>query len=343
MWQKTDLSQWEKDFQTALAQYQNTHEKEVLAPYLGKNSPLKQALKSLKDLSPEQRQQWGGLLQEKFASWNQQFADTQAQVQAEQEAKQLEADWFDVTATPWPSTGSIHPLNQLQERIENIFMNLGYSVWDGPEVETEWFNFDALNIPSTHPARDMQDTFWVKSSAENPLVLRTHTSNVQVRSMLEHGAPLRGIIPGRVYRNEAIDSTHDATFYQVEGLLIDKGVNLTHLKGTINTVLSEVFGRPIKTRFRPGYFPFVEPGLEVDIWFEYRDKHQQLVGKWLEFMGAGMVHPKVLKAGKIDPEKYMGFAFGFGLTRLVMIQYGLNDIRHLFSNRPEFLASFYGA
>jgi len=220
---------------------------------------------------------------------------------------------------------------------------MGFDIADGPEVETEWYNFDALNIPGDHPARDMQDTFWIShdsNDSQKNTVLRTQTSNVQIRWMEQYGAPLRMIAPGRVYRNEDVDMTHDATFYQVEGMMVDKGISLAHLKGAIGTMLSELFEKEIKIRIRPGYFPFVEPGLEIDIWFEFIDKNGNERAMWLEFMGAGMTHPEVLKNGGIDPEVYSGFAFGFGLTRLAMMKYSIDDIRLLSSAKKDFLQQF---
>jgi len=258
------------------------------------------------------------------------------------EAKLLN-DWIDVTKKTPIEKGSLHPISRIQKKIEDLFTSMGFEIADGPEIETEWHNFDALNIPEDHPARDMQDTFWIENTKNNPkknYVLRTHTSCVQIRKMKEQGAPLKIIAPGRVYRNEATDMTHDTTFYQVEGLVIDKNISLSHLKGIIDTLLEGLFGKKIKTRFRPGFFPFVEPGLEVDMWFEYTDKNENPKARWIEFMGAGMVHPNVLRNGNIDPEKYSGFAFGFGLTRLAMKQYKIEDIRLLFTPKKNFLSQF---
>jgi phenylalanyl-tRNA synthetase alpha chain len=225
-----------------------------------------------------------------------------------------------------------------------LFTSMGYTIADGLEVETEWHNFDALNVPANHPARDMQDTFWIKRDGEtnhDNLVLRTQTSNAQIRMMQKYGAPIRMIAPGRVFRNEDVDATHDMVFYQVEGLVIDKNINMGHLKGTIETMLKAVLKQDdVKVRFRPGYFPFVEPGLEVDLWWEYTDKNGEKKGKWLEMMGAGMVHPNVLRNSGIDPQEYQGFAFGVGLTRLVMMNHGVEDIRHFFQSKEAFLQQF---
>lgn len=230
--------------------------------------------------------------------------------------------------------------------MEQIFSDMGFAVMDGPEVESEYYNFEGLNIPADHPARDMQDTFFVKDKEQQKhgrLVLRTHTSPVQVRTMEKYGAPLRVIVPGRVFRYEATDASHDSTFYQVEGLLIDKNISLAHLKGVMKEFLSRLFGKEVKVRFRPGYFPFVEPGLELDFSCLICNEKGCSVCKrtgWVEFMGAGMVHPNVLKAGGIDSKIYQGWAFGFGLTRLVMMRYGIDDIRLLQSGDIRFLKQF---
>jgi phenylalanyl-tRNA synthetase alpha chain len=234
----------------------------------------------------------------------------------------------------------------VQQEVENIFSDMGFAIMDGPEVESEYYNFEGLNIPADHPARDMQDTFFLKDKSEKKhgrLVLRTHTSPVQVRTMEKYGAPLRVIIPGRVFRYEATDASHDTTFYQVEGLLIDQHISLAHLKGVMAEFLSRLFGKEVKVRFRPGYFPFVEPGLELDFSCLLCNEKGCSVCKhtgWLEFMGAGMVHPNVLKAGGINPKQYQGWAFGFGLTRLVMMRYNIDDIRLLQSGDLRFLRQF---
>ena len=223
---------------------------------------------------------------------------------------------------------------------------MGFSIVDGPEVESEFYNFEGLNIPSYHPARDMQDTFFIDKPAdhaEGKLVLRTQTSPNQIRAMKKYGAPLRIIVPGRVFRNEATDASHEHTFDQVEGLMIDTDISLAHLKGTLQTFLARLFKREMKVRFRPGYFPFVEPGVEMDMSCPFCGGTACRVCKhsgWIEFMGAGMVHPNVLKAGGVDPEKYQGWAFGFGLTRLVMMRYGIDDIRHLQSGDLRFNEQF---
>jgi phenylalanyl-tRNA synthetase alpha chain len=208
-----------------------------------------------------------------------------------------------------------------------IFEELGFEVFEGPEVDTEWYNFDSLNVPADHPARDVQDTFWLKDGR----VLRTQTSNSQVRLAEIRKPPIRAIMPGTCFRNEATDSRHETTFTQLEGLYIDKGVKVGHLFWTIKTFLQKLYGDDIELRFRPHHYPFVEPGVDVDIKFK---------GKWLEVFGSGMVHPTVLKNMKIDPEKYSGFAFGLGVDRMVMIKYDIEDIRLLHSGNLRFLKQF---
>ncbi|MCC2630975.1 MAG: Phenylalanyl-tRNA synthetase alpha chain, partial [Candidatus Paceibacter sp.] len=206
-----------------------------------------------------------------------------------------------------PEKGHLHPITQAIRNIHSIFREIGFDIAQGPELETEFYNFDALNVPADHPARDMQDTFWIKSKDRK--VLRTHTSPVQIRHMETNEPPIRIIVPGKVFRNEATDSTHEAQFYQIEGLYVDKKVSLAQLKGTLEYFYKRFFGSDIELRFRPSFFPFVEPGVEVDIFYN---------GKWLEVMGAGLVHPDVLKAAGLDPQVWQGFAFGGGIERLAM-------------------------
>jgi len=229
-------SEFEKKARDALKGIQTVEELAVFyTNFLGKKSPLNDFLKSLKDLSPEEKKKTAPLIQKIRTALQENFEKKQKLLKDKEMEIRLASDWIDVTKEFPKEKGSIHPISQVQRRIEEIFTSMGFEIADGPEVETEWRNFDALNIPASHPARDMQDTFWVSSHSENShenSVLRTHTSSVQIRKMMEHGAPLRVIVPGRVYRNEAVDASHDATFYQVEGLLVDKGISLAHLKGT---------------------------------------------------------------------------------------------------------------
>ncbi len=226
------------------------------------------------------------------------------------------------------TTGHIHPISQISKRAVDIFKSMGFSVVLGPEIETEYYNFDALNIPKDHPARDMWDTFWLKKGG----LLRTHTSPVQIRYMEHHQPPFAVVAPGRVYRYEATDSTHDAQFYQIEGLMVGKEVNLSHLKGILEKFLKELFEDDgIEVRFRPSFFPFVEPGVEVDMKWK---------NKWLEIAGAGMVHPRVLKNVGLDSNKWKGFAFGIGIDRVAMIKYKIDDVRHFYGADLRFLNQF---
>lgn len=315
--------------------------------YLGRNGELTQVLHKLKDLAPEEKRVIGPLCNEVKTQIISELEQKKGQLEALEIEQKLSSEFFDLTAPGVPhSIGHIHPLSQIQFEVENIFSDMGFSIMDGPEVESEYYNFEGLNIPADHPARDMQDTFFVKdkeAQKHGRLVLRTHTSPVQVRTMEKFGAPLRIIVPGRVFRYEATDASHDSTFYQVEGLLIDKNISLAHLKGVMKEFLSRLFGKEVTVRFRPGYFPFVEPGLELDFSCLICSGKGCSVCKrtgWMEFMGAGMVHPNVLKAGGIDAKTYQGWAFGFGLTRLVMMRYGIDDIRLLQSGDLRFLQQF---
>lgn len=260
-----------------------------------------------------------GLIEKRFKEL--QAADAAEEVDA--------AAAFDPTLPGAPSPmGAVHPVTAVQWEVERIFERLGFTVEAGPAMETEYNNFDALNIPETHPARDLQDTFWLT----NGMVLRTHTSPVQHRSMLKFGAPLRVIAPGQCFRYETVDASHDTTFHQIEGLLIDRDISIPNLIAMAKLLLNEVMQREVKVRVRPGYFPFVEPGIEIDMNCEICDGVGCATCKqsgWIEILPAGMVHPCVLKAGGIDTEQYTGFAFGLGLTRLAMMKYGIRDIRVL--------------
>jgi phenylalanyl-tRNA synthetase alpha chain len=252
----------------------------------------------------------------------------------------LDAEWVDLTLpAPGVRPGRLHPLTLIRHEIEEVFTSMGFAVMDGPEVETEWNNFDALNIPPDHPAREMQDTFWL----DNGHLLRTHTSPVQIRGMRKLGPPLRMIAPGRVFRNEEVDASHEHTFYQLEGMMVDRDVSVAHLLYFMKTLLSAVFKRDVTVRLRPGYFPFVEPGFELDIQCLICGGPGCAVCKqsgWVELLPCGLVHPNVLRFGGIDPDQWGGFAFGLGLTRLVMMRYGIDDIRLLQSGDLRFAQQF---
>jgi phenylalanyl-tRNA synthetase alpha chain len=234
--------------------------------------------------------------------------------------------------------GHLHPLSKIIRDINGVFAELGFVFADGPEMESTTFNFDLLNVPKDHPSRDMQDTFYVEAKAGEgeEVVMRTHTSPVQVRYMqrcVKEGAgfPIRVIVPGKVFRNEATDATHEAQFYQLEGLMVDKGISVGHLKGTLEYFFAKLFGGSVEVRLRPSFFPFVEPGLEVDMRLTGSDAPAKLKDRWIEIMGAGMIHPSVLRNAGIDPDVYQGFAFGMGIDRLAVMKYGVDDVR-LFYN-----------
>ncbi len=292
--------------------------------------PLAEALKAIKQFAPDQRGAAGQAINATKKAVEELFAAAQQRLrQADLAGEKQKAAAFDVTLPP-PLTrrGSLHPVTAVQREVERVFTGLGFSIVGGPEMETEYYNFEALNIPADHPARDTQDTFWLT----NGWLLRTHTSPCQVRAMKRFGPPIRVIAPGRCFRYEAIDASHENTFFQVEGLLIDRDISIAHLIAFMKLVLREVFHREVKVRLRPGFFPFVEPGFELDMNCEICGGSGCPTCKrsgWVEVMPSGMVHPNVLRHGGIDPHEYTGFAFGLGLTRLAMMKYGIADIRVL--------------
>ena len=267
-------------------------------------------------------------------------ADKMQTLQEEKKAARLAAETLDVTMPGAKAKiGGLHPLNVVLEDIIGIFQSMGFDVVDGPEVETDYYNFQALNVPEDHPARDMQDTFYLADK----LLLRTQTSAAQARTMEERKPPIRIICPGRVYRADEVDATHSPVFHQIEGLVIDKGITMCDLKGVLEQFAHEIYGPETKVRFRPSFFPFTEPSVEVDVTCSECGGKGCRVCKgagWIEILGAGMVHPRVLKMGGIDPEEYTGFAFGIGLDRLTTTRYKISDIRLLFENDQRFLEQF---
>ncbi len=345
---KSELENLEKEALAALEGISTPENlKELEVKYLGRKGELTGILRGLKDLSAEEKPKMGQLANQVKTTISTAFEAKLSALENAALEKELTGAFFDTTIPgDARKIGHIHPLSQVQEEVERVFSQMGFAIMDGPEVESEYYNFEGLNIPADHPARDMQDTFFLSDKDDKKygrMVLRTHTSPVQVRTMEKYGAPLRVIVPGRVFRNEATDASHEHTFDQVEGLLIDKEISLAHLKGIMTEALSRIFGKKVKIRFRPGYFPFVEPGLELDFSCLLCEGKGCRVCKktgWVEFMGAGMVHENVLKAGGIDPKKYQGWAFGFGLTRLVMMRYGITDIRLLTGGDLRFLNQF---
>lgn len=312
----------------------------VRVEFLGRKGKLSEISKEFGKLAAEERARIGKEL-------NATKQDLEAKLEAKKSAldavaleAKLATEWIDLTApAPGVLPGSLHPITQVQREIEELFVSLGFAVLDGPEVETEYYNFDALNIPADHPARDMQDTFWLKDGR----LLRTHTSPVQVRALERLGAPLKMIAPGRVFRNEEVDPSHEHTFYQLEGMMVDRNVSVAHLIYFMKTLLSAVFRREVTVRLRPGFFPFVEPGFELDIQCLICGGSGCPVCKqsgWVELLPCGLVHPAVLRYSKVDPEKWSGFAFGLGLTRLAMMRYAIDDIRLFASGDLRFLNQF---
>ena len=307
---------------------------QVKAKYLGKAGSLTEQLKALASLAPDERKAAGAAINQVKAQLETLVNDAKTRIaSAELEAK-LAAESIDVTLPGRADgIGGLHPVTRALERIEALFATMGFSVADGPELETDYHCFTALNTPPDHPARSMQDTFYIAGSEH---MLRPHTSPVQIRYMETNKPPIRIICPGRVYRCDH-DATHSPMFHQIEGLWIDEGVSLADLKGTLTQFFRVFFERnDMQIRFRPSFFPFVEPGVEVDM--EWENKGGKI--KWLEIGGAGVVHPQVLRNGGIDPEKYSGFAFGMGLDRLAMLKYGVNDLRLFFENDIKFLSQF---
>lgn len=304
--------------------------------YLGRKGELNNLLKEVKNLSKEEKPKIGKLANEIKKELTDLFNKTEAIVKGE---VKKDTDFDSSLPGKKKKVGNLHPSTIIQREIESAFVSMGFKIYDGPQLDSDYYNFTALNIPEDHPAKGDMDTFWV----EDNNVLRTHTSNLQVRMLEEYGTPFRGIFPGRVFRNESTDASHDYTFYQLEGLMIDKDINIGHLIATMKSLLSAVFHKKVDIRLRPGFFPFVEPGFEMDIRCLVCEGEGCSVCKqsgWLELMPCGMVHPKVLEAGGVDTKEYSGFAFGLGLTRLVMMRYKINDIRLLQSGDLRFLKQF---
>ena len=319
--------------------------------FLGKQGSISALLKTLGAMSAEQRQAEGPQIHALRETVTAALAERKASLEAAALDARLAAEKVDLTL-PAPETprGSIHPVSQVMDELAEIFADLGFAVASGPEIEDDWHNFTALNMPESHPARAMHDTFYFPDADEagRRMLLRTHTSPVQIRTMLKNGAPLRIIAPGRVYRSDS-DATHTPMFHQVEGLVIDKGIHLGHLKWTLETFLKAFFEREdVVLRLRPSYFPFTEPSVEVDIGFALVNGKRVLGGNgdapghgWMELLGSGMVNRKVIEFGGLDPDEWQGFAFGIGVDRLAMLKYGMDDLRAFFDGDQRWL-SHYG-
>ena len=314
----------------------------VRVQYLGKKGELTAVLKQMGKLSPEERPIMGQLANEVRAAVEAAI-EAQSAVLAEKAlAAKLEAETVDVTIPgKQVEIGHKHPMYTALDEFKEIFINMGFEIFDGPEIEQEDYNFTKLNTPADHPAREWSDTFYL--TEDSRILLRTQTSPMQIRAMETHGVPIRMISPGRVYRKDEVDATHSPMFHQIEGLVVDKGITMADLKGTLNAVIREIYGPETQTRFRPHHFPFTEPSCEVDI------QCHKCGGKgcptckgegWIEVLGAGMVHPKVLRNCGVDPDEYSGFAFGFGLERLAMGRFKISDLRLIFENDVRFLEQF---
>ena len=313
---------------------------EVRVKYLGKKGELTAILKQMGGLSPEERPIMGQMVNKAKAELEEAINNAFADFKAKAADAKLKEETLDITMPSTPAKkGGLHPLNVVLNDMIDIFQSMGFDVVDGPEVETDHYNFEALNVPADHPARDMQDTFYL---AEN-LLLRTQTSAAQIRTMENRKPPIKIICPGRVYRADEVDATHSPVFHQIEGLVVDKNITMCDLKGVLEQFAHEIYGKETEVKFRPSFFPFTEPSVEVDVTCsECRGKGCRVCkgSGWIEILGAGMVHPRVLKACGIDPEEYSGFAFGIGLDRLTTTRYKISDIRLLFENDLRFLKQF---
>ena len=315
----------------------------VRVRFLGKKGELTAVLKGLGSVSPEERSAIGQLANEVRAHVEEEIARKKADLQVRLQNEKLKKEVVDVTMPgKKQELASRHPLRQVEDRLNAIFMGMGFSIAEGPEVELDYYNFEALNIPKDHPARDMQDTFYITEE----ILLRTHTSPVQARTLDKHDfakGPLKMISPGRVFRRDTDDATHSHQFHQIEGLVVGENISMGDLKGTLEMIIKKMFGEDRKIRLRPSYFPFTEPSVEVDVsCFKCGGKGCNVCKKtgWIEILGAGMVHPRVLEMSGVDSEKYSGFAFGLGQERIAMLRYGINDIRGFYQGDMRFSEQF---
>lgn len=336
-----ELSDIKRQFLADIDEVCNSEALESLRiKYMGKRGLVTSLLKGMGLLPPEERPAAGQAingLKNELADLLQQ---KEQQIKILERQRKLEAETIDVTVPgKKPAIGKRHPLSLVRRQIEDIFIGMGFEIADGPEVEYDYYNFEALNIPKDHPSRDLQDTFYITDN----IVLRTQTSPVQIRVMESRKPPIRIIAPGRVYRSDEVDATHSPIFHQVEGLVVDHGITMGDLKGVLDVFAKALYGEDTKTKFRPHYFPFTEPSAEVDVTCAWcKGKGCRICGYtgWIEVLGAGMVHPNVLRTVGIDPDEYSGFAFGLGLDRLTMLKYGIDDMRLLFENDYRFLKQF---
>lgn len=337
-----DLKHLELEATQAISEITSMHQlNEVKSLYLGKKSQLQEIMKTMKDLSPEERKALGIEATQFRNKINSLLEEKKNALEQEAVLRKLKAEAIDVTLPGKQfSRGTFHPLTKIRHEIEDICLGMGYTIAEGPEIELDLFNFERLNIPQGHPAREMQDSFYI----DDKNLLRTHTSPVQVRTLLEaKGVPIKIICPGKTYRRDEDDSTHSHQFSQIEGLVVDKHITMADLKGTLTLLIQYLFGKERKIRLRPSFFPFVEPGVEVDVsCFKCNSEGCSLCKQtgWIEILGAGMVHPRVLEMNGYDPDKYSGFAFGMGIERIAMLKYGIDNIRDFYQNDIRFLKQF---
>ncbi len=335
------LNDVRKRFDERLAQLKTAADLEELRiTFTGKKGELTEILRSMGSVAPDERPKMGQKVNELRNAIEEAIAEKKEELQRAARERQLAEEVVDVTIPAAPATkGTLHPLSLTRERMCEIFRNMGFDVVDGPEVETDYYNFKALNLPDDHPARDMQDTFYIAEK----LLLRTQTSAAQIRTMKSRNVPIRVVCPGRVYRADEVDATHSPVFHQLEGLVVDKGINLCHLKYILEEFAHEMYGPDVKVKFRPSYFPFTEPSIEVDLSCSECGGKGCRVCKgtgWIEVLGAGLVHPNVLRECGIDPDVYSGFAFGIGIDRITTTSYKIPDLRLVFENDVRFLKQF---
>ena len=329
---QAEVSSWVKAAEKAFTAATDLDSlKEARLAHLGDKSPIAQASRALGSLPAEEKASSGKIIGEAKAEIAAALEQATAKLEHEQNERVLRDEVVDITlSVSRAHKGGLHPITIIKNEISDFFIEQGFSVAEGPELESGWLNFDALNIPADHPARTMQDTFFIEP-VESGVVLRTHTSPVQIRTMLENEPPIYVICPGRTFRADELDATHSPVFHQVEGLVVDKGITMAHLKGTLDDFARHMFGPDVTTRLRPSFFPFTEPSAEVDIFFN---------GRWIEWGGCGMVNPRVLATCGIDTDVYSGFAFGMGLERTLMVRHGITDMHDIVEGDLRFTRQF---
>jgi phenylalanyl-tRNA synthetase alpha chain len=340
-----ELKKIKEDFESSLENLSNLIDLEKLEQkfFSRKAGKMTLLMKELKSLSSEKKKEFGAEANKLKTELSELLLEKRNNLLSKESDQIMNTESIDVTQLKLPKKnfGHLHPVTIIQNKLEDLFTSMGFIVADGPELESEYYNFTAENIPEDHPARDMQDTFYIKGHSD--WVMRTHTSSMQVRAMQENEVPMRVIIPGRCFRNEATDPRHEHTFYQLEGFVIDENISFADMKGVLDVVVKHLYGKDAKIRFRPKFYPFVEPGVNGEVTCFLCGGEGCKVCKgtgWLEIFGAGMIHPNVLVEGGIDPNNYQGFAFGFGLNRLVMLKYNIEDIRNFQSGDLRFLNQF---